>query len=133
MYSIKQNVAALLRASSTQQLKKHVLVSIGYIEDLERGRKEHEWNGWEKVAFKVEPRATENRFKRILQEFGFGRVAGKGVDKGYRFNDAVLQTARHVGGTLTLYTNLPICRNSSKFSKPGNDSGQQHLFGIDAT
>ena len=75
---IKQNVTALLRASSTQQLKKHVLVRIGYIEDLERGRKEHERNGWEMVAFKVEPRATENRFKRILQEFGFGRVAGKG-------------------------------------------------------
>ena len=106
---------------------------IGYIEDLERGRKEHERNGWEMVAFKVEPRATENRFKRILQEFGFGRVAWKGVDPGYRFNDALLKTARHVGGTLTLYTNPPICRNLSKFLKPGNDSGQQDLFGIDAT
>lgn len=113
--------------------KKHVFLRIGYIEDLERGRKEDERNGWEMVALKVEPRATENRFKWILQEFGFDKVAWKGVDPSDRFNDAVLKTARHVGGTFTLYTKPPIWRNSSKFSKPGNDSGKQHLFGIDAT
>lgn len=127
--SIKRSVDALSSSKIYFAVKKKLLLcQIGHTDNWDRRRKEHERNGWEIIAVACEPQTTEKRFKWILKTQGIEKVGGKGLDEVYPLNDAFLQIARNFGWPLGVYQKPITWRKSSKFSKPGNDSGQKELF-----
>ena len=130
MAAVSRNIESLSSSVIYFAAKKKLLLAkIGHTDDWETRRKTHERNGWEIVAFACEPEKTEKRFKWILQSQGVEKVGGKGLDEVYPLNEAFLQIARNFGWPLGVYTKPMTWRKSSKFSKPGTDSGQKSLFG----
>lgn len=129
MASIKRNMEALSSSVIYFAVKrKNLLAKIGHTDDWERRRKEHERNGWDIQGWQCEPKATEKPFIWVLKTHGVEPVGGTGFREVYPLNEAFLQTARNFGWPLGVYTNPTIWRRSSRYSKPGRDSGQKHLF-----
>ena len=88
----------------------------------ERRRKEHERKGWEVMAFQVDVKKTEDRFKSFLKSQGIEAVGGHGLDEVYQLNDAFLQCARNFQWPLGIYTRPMPYRRSTNISRPGPTS-----------
>ena len=92
------------------------LVKVGYTQDWERRRKEHERNGWEIVAFQSDTQKTEQRFKAVLHSQGIEPVGGKGFKEVYRLSDPFLNCARNFQWPLGAFTKPLPYRKSTPYS-----------------
>jgi hypothetical protein len=125
-------IERFLEAQSTSVIyfaikKKRLLAKIGHTHDWERQRKEHERKGWEVMAFQVDVKKTEDRFKSFLKSQGIDAVGGKGFDEVYPLNDAFLQCARNFQWPLGIYTKPVSYRRSTNISRPGPTISQGQL------
>lgn len=96
------------------------LVKVGYTQDWERRRKEHERNGWEIVAFQADTQKTEQRFKAVLHSQGIDPVGGKGFKEVYRLSDPFLSCARNFQWPLGAFTKPLPYRKSTPYSISGS-------------
>ena len=125
-------IERFLEAQSTSVIyfaikKKRLLAKIGHTHDWERRRKEHERKGWEVMAFQVDVKKTEDRFKSFLKSQGIEAVGGHGLDEVYPLNDAFLQCARNFQWPLGIYTRPMSYRRSTNISRPGPTISQGQL------